>query len=67
MLRSTADAADGSAEPINEWGFYDPDLAGFGALLSTIDTSGIKIPGQVEEDPSDLLLRQQGTRPPLRP
>jgi hypothetical protein len=48
-----------SAEPINEWGFYDPDLAGFGALLSTIDTSEIRIPGQVEEDPSDLLLRQQ--------
>jgi hypothetical protein len=49
---------DSSTEPINEWGLYDPDLAGFRALMSTLDTSEIPIPGEIEEDPSDLLLRQ---------
>ena len=53
-------AVGGAPEgPTDEWGFYDPDLAGVGALLSTLDTSAISFPSQVDEDPGDLLLRQE--------
>jgi hypothetical protein len=45
----------------DEWGLYDPDLAGLGALLSTLDTSAISFPDDPAEDPADLLLRQQAS------
>ncbi len=45
--------------PINEWGFYDPDLAGIGALISSIDLPEVPVNGNADESPSDLLLRQK--------
>jgi hypothetical protein len=49
------------ADSTDEWGLYDPDLAGIGALLSTVDTSAISFPDDADEDPADLLLRQQAS------
>jgi hypothetical protein len=49
------------ADSTDEWGLYDPDLAGIGALLSTLDTSAISFPEEADEDPADLLLRQQAS------
>jgi hypothetical protein len=59
VLGLTNSAAEPSEDQTNEWGFYDPDLAGFGALMTTLDTTEIPVPDEVEEDPGDLLLRQQ--------
>ncbi len=61
-------ATRGSAEePINEWGLYDPDLAGIGALISSIDIAELPVSRDVEENPSDLLLRQEATPDSARP
>lgn len=61
VLGLSAAISGGSTEPTNEWGLYDPDLAGIGALLSTLDTSAISFPDDLDQDPGDLLLRQQAS------
>jgi len=52
-------ASEEEAAPSNaEWGFHDPDVAGFSALMATLDTSAIPPAEEVEENPGELLLRQ---------
>jgi hypothetical protein len=53
----TADAP--RRPPIDEWGLYDPDMCGYGALLASLGTAENKEAEPVEEDPAELLLRQQ--------
>lgn len=44
--------------PIDEWGFYDPDVAGFRALMAALETATPAPDGQPDEEPAELLFRQ---------
>ena len=59
VLGLTPTSVEAAAPSIPEWGSYDPDVAGFSALMATLDTSAIPPAGEVEENPGELLLRQQ--------
>jgi hypothetical protein len=50
--------AQESAPPINEWGLYDPEVCGFNALLSSLDQAENSDIELTDEEPADLLLRQ---------
>ncbi|MBE3134247.1 MAG: hypothetical protein IMZ55_12285 [Acidobacteria bacterium] len=58
--------ADAVRSPVNEWGLYDPEMCGYGAILASLGTIENREAEPVEEDPAELLLRQQA-RPPGMP
>lgn len=44
---------------IDEWGLYDPDVCGYRALLASLGTAENRDAEPLDEDPAELLLRQQ--------
>jgi hypothetical protein len=61
VLGQIATAPQPSASTISEWGSYDPEMAGIGALISSIDLTDIPIPDGIDDSLGDLLLRQNAT------
>ncbi|MBE3073003.1 MAG: hypothetical protein IMZ67_08510, partial [Acidobacteria bacterium] len=58
VLGLNALTADAVRSP-NEWGLYDPEMCGYGAILASLGTIENREAEPVEEDPAELLLRQR--------
>jgi len=56
-LHTLARRADRPA--IDEWGLYDPEVCGYGALMASLGTTENREAEPLDEDPAELLLRQQ--------
>lgn len=56
-LQAPPHRADRAA--IDEWGLYDPDVCGYRALLASLGTVENREAEPLDEDPAELLLRQQ--------
>lgn len=56
-LQAPPHRADRAA--IDEWGLYDPEVCGYRALLASLGTAENREAEPLDEDPAELLLRQQ--------